>query len=379
MIEDPYPVEFKEGKIYPSDYGAHKSFGTHLDIWNNYAVIGSKKENGAYVFKNVASEWTEIQKLELRANYGIGDVCFKDDWILIGTEYANGTGKVEVYRMNNGEIEFVQEIHANIKEDRFGSSIDLSGNHMIIGAKAPWHNCMDCGTNMQPGRAYIYKLVGGQWELEADFDANPAKENDGFGREVAISDNFAFVKGGHYDSVYVYSNLTGNWEFHGYLYPESISAFEKDYIQSYGYDIQVEDDILMIGAPLYRVNGNENHLGAVYIYELQQGNEWVFNEMLSNPNSVPKEELNEFGSTVKLAGDYVIIGGNATYIGGGLVYKNTGSQWANTHYISPPKDIVTHGFGTAMDISQKWMLVGHPGDIDTGKEAGAVYVFENKY
>jgi hypothetical protein len=32
-----------------------------------------------------------------------------------------------------------------------------------------------------------------------------------------------------------------------------------------------------------------------------------------------------------------------------------------------------------MDISDNWMLVGHSGDMDTGKDAGAVYVFENDY
>ena len=53
MKEDPYPVEFKDGKLYPDDYGSHKQFGRHIDIWDNYALIGSGKENGAYVFRNV--------------------------------------------------------------------------------------------------------------------------------------------------------------------------------------------------------------------------------------------------------------------------------------------------------------------------------------
>jgi hypothetical protein len=135
----------------------------------------------------------------------------------------------------------------------------------------------------------------------------------------------------------------------------------------------------MISAPLYPVNGIEDRLGAVYIYELQDGNTWTYKDLLVNPDSVPKEEVNEFGSRLKMDGDYAIIGGGTSYIGGGLVYKNTGSEWINTHYIAPPDDIISHGFGIAMDISERWMLVGHAGDMDTGKEAGAVYVFENDY
>jgi len=379
-MEDPYPVEFKEGKIYPSDYGSNKSFGSHIDIWDNYAIIGCKKENGAYIFKNVSNKWTEMKKLELRANYGIGDVCFKDDWILIGTEYANGTGKVEVYYMNGigDEIEFVQELHSNLTEDRFGATIDMSGGYIIIGAQTPWNDYGDYGINKQPGKAYIFKLTGDRWVFEAEFDANPATDYDGFGREVAISDNFAFVKGKN-DTVYVYSNLNGNWSFHSFLSPELILVHEKEYEQSFGHSIQVEDNILMIGAPLYPVNGQEDRLGTIYVYELQEGYQWVFKSRLLNPNTVPKEEVNEFGSTLKMEGDYMIIGGETSYIGGGVVYKNNGSDWINIHYISPPDDLVSHGFGVAMDISDKWMLVGHSGDMDTGKEAGAVYVFENNY
>jgi len=379
MLEDPYPVEFKEGKIYPSDYGSHQSFGSHIDIWENYALIGSKKENGAYVFKNEDGVWDELQKLELRANYGIGDVCFKDEWIIVGTEYANGMGKVEVSRIVDDEIELVQELHANIESDHFGSAIDISGNNMIIGAKAPWIDCDDCDVNKESGKAYIYKLMGNQWVLEADFDGNPARENDGFGREVAMSENFAFVKGGNMDSVYVYSNLNGYWSFHSYLCSEPIDVLEKEFIQNFGHSIQVEGNTLMIGAPTYPVDGLQDRLGAVYIYELHDGNEWVYKSLLLNPNSVPKEEVNEFGSTIKMDGDYVIIGGKTSYIGGCLVYKYTGAKWVNIHYISPPDDIVSHGFGISMDISEKWMMVGHSGDMDAGKEAGAVYVFENNY
>ena len=118
MIEDPYPVEFKDGKLYPGDYGSHKQFGRHIDIWGNYALIGSGKENGAYVFMSQGDQWEEMEKLELRANYGIGDICFKEDWILVGTEYANGSGKIEVYAIKDDEIEFIQEIHSNVQGDR---------------------------------------------------------------------------------------------------------------------------------------------------------------------------------------------------------------------------------------------------------------------
>ena len=379
MIEDPYPVKFKDGKLYPEDYGSHQQFGRHIDIWDNYALIGSGKENGAYVFRNVGDQWEEIEKLELRANYGIGDICFKEDWILVGTEYANGSGKVEVFQIEGEEIEFVQEIHSNVKSDRFGSVVDVSGNYMIIGAKAAWNDCVDCGINSDPGKAFIYKLNGGQWTLEAEFDANPPKENDRYGREVAISGNFAFVKGGQKDTVYVYSNLEGEWAFHSYLCPEPVEILEKEYQQNFGQSMQVTGQDLMIGAPTYPANSPQGRMGAVYYYQLQEGNTWVLKEKFLNPNSVPVEEVNEFGTTIKINGGYMIIGGNTDYIGGGVVYKNTGSQWVNIHYVSPPDDLVSHGFGISMDISEKWMLIGHIGDMDTGTEAGAVYVFENNY
>jgi hypothetical protein len=215
--------------------------------------------------------------------------------------------------------------------------------------------------------------------LEAEFDANPPKENDRYGREVAISGNFAFVKGGQKDTVYVYSNLEGEWAFHSYICPEPVEVLEKEYEQNFGQSMQVTGPDLMIGAPTYPANGPQERMGAVYFYQLQEGNTWVLKEKLLNPNSVPVEEVNEFGTTIKINGEYMIIGGNTDYIGGGVVYKYTGSQWVNIHYVSPPDDLVSNGFGISMDISEKWMLIGHIGDMDTGTEAGAVYVFENNY
>lgn len=379
MLEDPYPVEFKEGKLYPSDYGSYKSFGSHIDIWEDYAIIGCSKEGGAYIFQNLSNRWVEVQKLELRANYGIGAVCFRDGWIMVGTEYANGSGKVEVYRMTDDAIVHVQELHSNVQEDRFGSSIDMYGNYMIVGAKAPWNDCPGCGANRNPGKVYIFKLTGDQWVLDTSFDANPAREFDGYGREVAITEGFAFVKGGNVDTVYVYSNIDGNWAFQSYLRPEPVMVHEKEYDQLYGQTIAVNENTLLIGAPQYPVNGAEGRYGAVYVYDLTETNSWEFKEMLLNPSTVPVAEVNEFGSKLELNGDYAIVGGGTDYMGGGLVYRHTGSQWMNIHYVAPPEDLVSHGFGIAMDVSEQWMLVGHSGDMDTGREAGAVYVFENNY
>jgi hypothetical protein len=299
---------------------------------------------------------------------------------MIGTEYANGTGKVEVYRMIKigDAIEFVQELHSGLMEDRFGASIDISGNYMIVGAQTPWNDCLNCGTNKDPGKAYIFKLSNEQWVLDAELNANPPSEFDGFGREVAISDNFAFVKGKN-DSVYVYSNLSGSWDFHSFLNPEPILVHQKEVEQLFGQSIQAENNTLVIGAPKYPVDGTLGRLGAVYVYGLLEGNTWEYKYMLPNPSSVPLEELNEFGSKLQMEGNYLMVGGETTYIGGGLIYKNTGTTWENIHYIAPPDDIVSNGFGVAMDISERWMLVGHSGDMDTGKQAGAVYVFDNNY
>lgn len=380
MEEDPYPVVFKEGKLYPSDYASNKSFGSHIDIWNNYAIIGCTKESGAYVFKNVDNKWVEVKKLDLRANYGIGDVCFKDNWIMIGTEYANGTGKVAVYRIIGigDAIEFVQELHSGDMEDRFGASIEISGNYMIVGAQTPWNDCVNCGTNRRPGKAYIFKLSGEQWVLDAELDANPASEYDGYGREVSISDNFAFVKGKS-DTVFVYSNQSGSWAFHSFLSPEPVLVHEKEYEQIYGHTLKVDGNTLMVGAPKYPVNNAEERLGAVYVYELKEGATWEYQYMLKSPGTVPNEEVNEFGTNLEIEDDYLIVGGKITYLGGGVVFKKNGQDWSFTHYIKPPDDIVSYGFGVSMDISDRWMLIGHSGDMDTGKEAGAVYVFENNY
>ena len=67
-------------------------------------------------------------------------------------------------------------------EDRFGSSVSMSGNVAVVGARG------DDDGGIKAGSAYIYRWDGSSWVEEVKLTASDAAASDDFGFAVAMSD-----------------------------------------------------------------------------------------------------------------------------------------------------------------------------------------------
>ena len=95
----------------------------------------------------------------------------------------NEKGAVYIYNMDGtGEIKI--QASDGVASDRFGSSVDISDNYVIVGA---WGDDDDGSTS---GSAYIYNLDGTN---ERKVTASNAGASDRFGYAVAVGANIAIV------------------------------------------------------------------------------------------------------------------------------------------------------------------------------------------
>ena len=80
-------------------------------------------------------------------------------------------------------------------DNAFGASLALSGNRLVIGAPEDTRGALS-----DAGAAYVYRLAGAAWVPEVKIMADPAVSYDKFGYSVALSGNSLLMGAPNYKS-----------------------------------------------------------------------------------------------------------------------------------------------------------------------------------
>ncbi len=140
----------------------------------------------------------------------------------------------------------------------------------------------------------------------------------------------------------------------------------------FGISVDMTDDYVIIGAHRDRPHGS--YSGSAYIYKHENG--VLSQELKLVPDD--SDSYMRFGWSVGISGNFAIIGAKGDEIsrpdaGSVYFYKFNGSTWVQHQKLfqteSPEKD---DEFGTSVDIEGNYAVVGAWGDDD---ETGAAYVY----
>jgi hypothetical protein len=204
-------------KLTASDIDGFSVFGWSVSIKDNRAVVGAykddKNENGnqvmldagaAYIFeRDNFGNWNEIKKLvasDRNSNDFFGyATALSDSTIIIGAyqegEDVNGqntlqnSGSAYIFKLNNtGQWNETQKITApnRFTDDRFGYSVGISGNNIIVGAYKEDEDLNESSTLTDAGAAYIYTLNTNAWVFSEKLTVTDRSTNDWLGFSVAI-------------------------------------------------------------------------------------------------------------------------------------------------------------------------------------------------
>jgi hypothetical protein len=164
-------------KLAPSDLGAADNFGANVAIDGQTIVVGSHLDDmgtvvdqgSVYIFGLVGAVWTQQQKLfasDGAANDHFGTaVAISGDTIAVGAEYddrdgATNLGAAYIFTKSGAAWAYTDTLKASDAEggDRFGTSVALEGNTLVVGAR-------DAGvTFTKQGVAYVFSRQSGDWE-----------------------------------------------------------------------------------------------------------------------------------------------------------------------------------------------------------------------
>ena len=261
-------TNWTETKVTASDGAAGDHFGLSVSIQGQFAFIGAPFDDNrgdnsgaVYVFRFNNGQWEEQNKLLANDNadsfdYFGSSVNVSAQTALIGAvgeQNDDSNGAAYIYRFNGTTWEQEQKLVAS-QGGHFAGATSLTHNVALIANASDNHN----------GSAYFFRFNGTNWVEEAFFSGNDAGL-DAFGTSVALSGNQALIGAKEEENgrgaVMVYRWDGSTWQQETLLKATDGAEDEK-----FGSSVAMAGETALIGAPKEDQQGENS--GAAYIYDL---------------------------------------------------------------------------------------------------------------
>lgn len=317
-------------------------------------------------------------------------VDIEGDRLVVGATGSDGQFGIAYVFARSGDIwepeAFLVPSDAS-RGNSFGVSVALSGDRIIVGAAGT-----DDGASANAGAAFIFARDGnGTWSEQAHLTADDAGPDKLFGLAVSIDGTTALVGSPGTGATSFAGNAFFFEEAGGVWSPSGVfSITDGSAGDAFGRSVAIDGSFAVVGAPNVDVNGTS--AGATFAFA-KSGSQWTSDgTLLAGPKAGQDTfDGDRFGSSVALEGDRMIIGApGADLPDGGIlaggagaahVFVRQGSGWSIEDVLRP--DSVSlgafEGFGAEVAIYDKIALVGAPGANASNLEeeigGGAVYAF----
>ena len=292
--------------------------------------------------------------------------------------------------------------------DEFGISVAIEGDTIVVGAH---QNDADDQDNDE-GAAYVFIKVSGVWGQKAKLTASDAAANDEFGISVAVHDDTvvvgAHLKNANDDDVDITDDVADSGAAYVFTKPESggwadatetakLTADNGAASDQFGISVAVHDETMVVGAHLENANDDDVDTtddvadsGAAYVFTKPESGGWADATETAKLTASDGKEKDQFGVSVAMDGDTVVIGAHKYDVGVGtekanagaayVFIKPTGGPWA---YGTETAKLIASdamrgdefGIAVAVDDNEDTIVVGAYLDDDNGDNAGSAYVF----
>ncbi len=347
------------------DTNKNENFGAAVAVSGYLAVIGipQKDYNGiqatglADVYECYNNSWTKFKTLERVGGYYEYDhygasVDLYGNVAVVGAPLAYNNNQPDI-----GNVYYYTDIntyqytghklqYSGGANDHFGWSVAIWGDYIAAGAPG-----YKVGSNDCQGRVMIYN----NGNFEAALYASDGQQYDDFGESVDLSGDYLVATGG--GKAYIFKRNGSNWSEQQILNP-SITINQ----------VTIDGNYIAVG-------GSDT----VIVYN-GSGSSW-YQQAVITPYDLDEDDY--FGTSLKLSGEYLIVGADSKKIKGNLsqgaayIFRRYGNVWSQKKILTAPDGDTWDSFGNAVDISDKWAVIGALGkDINNVNNVGEVYFFK---
>jgi hypothetical protein len=306
---------------------------------------------------------------------------------LLDDDNGSSSGSVYVYTRSSAtaSFEYQQKITASdgAANDQFGWSVSVDGNTLVVSAYLD-----DDVNGADSGSVYVYtrssadELFGNEQKITASDGA----ASDRFGSSVSVDGN-TIVVGAYWDddngsssgSVYVYTRSSATESFGNEQKITASDGVASDY---FGYSVSVDGNTIVVGAYLDDDRGGSS--GSVYVYTRSSADEsFVFQKKITASDGATNDN---FGWSVSVDGNTIVVGAYFDDDRGsssGSVYVYTRSSatgpFGNEQKITASDGAGDDRFGFHVSVDGNTLVVGANLDDDRGSSSGSVYVYTRIY
>jgi len=259
-----------------------------------------------------------------------------------------------------------------------GAASAVSGDYMVIGA-----NQEDEVGGNGSGKVYVFNIHTGLLARTIDNpNAYGTVSNDYFGRYIDIDGTKCVIAGSGEDDA------GGNSSGKVYVYDVTTgellltinnpNPYGTSAYDEFGVSVGISGNNIIVGAHNEDESGLTNS-GKAYIFNATTG---ALLQTLNNPNAYGTAAYDQFGNQVSIDGNNCIVGARFEDDAGGLsagkAYIFTVSTGALLHTLDDPNAYSTSAgdqFGNNLDISGNYAVVGAWYEDDGNNYSGKVYIF----
>jgi hypothetical protein len=348
-------------------------FGASVAVSSDTVVVGAPASpllssglGRAYVFAKTATGWH--QKAELQSPDTLGPDWFGDSVAVSGNTIVVGAPAISVLSAGIGRAYVFAKTATGWHQsaqlegpgtavgDWFGDSVAVSGNTVVVGA--PSHAS-------KAGAAYVFMNSGKGW-VATVLKGSDTTAKDDFGDSVAISGSTivvgAFGHASEAGRAYVFTKGPKGWHQAAELSGSGTVAGD-----GFGVSVAVAGGIIAVGAGLAASDA-----GRVYLFT-NNATGWHQSAELASSDTTDKDD---FGDSVAVSGDNVVVGTFAQAASAGRAYLFTGTAtgWHQTAELASGSSASGgNEFGYSVGVSGSTIVVGARGQE---KGAGRAYLFD---
>ncbi|TWT50391.1 hypothetical protein Pla22_31330 [Rubripirellula amarantea] len=392
-----YSIALASAELVSSRPSNGDRIGYSVDIDGDYAILGAYLDDrsratdagSTFLYRRIgATGWQQIDQLvgdsDPRTHFG-WSVAIDGDTVVVGAQQDedNGfqAGAIYVYDFDVTGATFQAKLTGSdtIKRDKFGRSVDISGDTIVVGASTA------DPVGSASGAAYVFNRDGlGVWTQAKKLTGSTQGAGDRFGQSVSISGDMVAVGAFRHDgtgndsgAVYLFERNqlgTENW---GEI--KAITASDAAAGDQFGYSVSVDGTTVAVGAPLDDT-GSSNQLGSVYVLSQNEGgsNNWGQVAKLLADDGVAGDRL---GTSVAFDGNRLVAGspqadggGNAS--GRAYLFEKTGGVWDQTRVLVNDEVTTADQYGIAVGLSGDVAVIGSWLDNRPANNSGGAYVFD---
>ena len=254
--------------------------------------------------------------------------------------------------------------------DRFGSSVAVEGDIMVIGSSAD-----DVGPIIDQGAAHVYRWTGTSWTHETTLTASDGAASDSFGNWCAISGDTILIgavgddNGANVDQgcAYVFVRSGNSWTQQAKLVAADGAAGDI-----FGQVADISGNTVVVSSNFDDIGANSNQ-GSIYVFT-RRGTMWTQQAKIQAFDGGPSHE---FGRSVSIDGDTMVAGsiyatGSSGAQGAAYVFTRTQTAWSLQAKLTASDGVSGDFFGFSTDIVGDTLAVGA---YRHNSWRGAVYLF----